>query len=174
MPRRAAPLLMRAKSNIGPDDGGFAYELERVEVAPEVEGQRVVVRALQGSARELLAEAEADPSDDGATVSASSDAAEFLHDMLQGAHPVSSRDVGRRMKAEGFTDKVIRTAREKLGVIVERTGFGKDMQSLWSLPVVPSDSHSCPVAPTKKCGQEWAGLASVGTNDGPAIDAERI
>jgi len=34
-PRR---VLMRAKSNIGPDDGGFAYELERVEVAPGVEG----------------------------------------------------------------------------------------------------------------------------------------
>lgn len=31
-------LLLRAKSNIGPDDGGFAYDLERVEVAPEVEG----------------------------------------------------------------------------------------------------------------------------------------
>ncbi len=170
----ARRVLVRAKSNIGPDDGGFAYELERVEVAPEVEGQRVKwLEQLDGTAREVLAEAEAE-SDDGATVSASSDAAEFLRDMLQGAHPVSSRDVGRRMKAEGFTDKVIRTAREKLGVIVERTGFGKDMQSLWSLPVVPSDSHSCPVAPTKKCGQEWAGLASVGTNDGPAIDAERI
>ena len=34
-------VLMRAKSNICPDDGGFAYSLERVEAAPEVEGQRL-------------------------------------------------------------------------------------------------------------------------------------
>ena len=39
-PRR---VLVRAKSNIGPDDGGFAYSLDRVEVAPGVEGQRVVL-----------------------------------------------------------------------------------------------------------------------------------
>jgi hypothetical protein len=36
----ARRVLMRAKSNIGPDDGGFAYALERVEVAPEVEGRK--------------------------------------------------------------------------------------------------------------------------------------
>ena len=32
-------VLLRAKSNIGADDGGFAYALDRAEVAPDVEGQ---------------------------------------------------------------------------------------------------------------------------------------
>ena len=58
-PRR---VLMRAKSNISADDGGFAYALERVEVAPEVEGQRVRwLEALHGTARELLTEPDSGP-----------------------------------------------------------------------------------------------------------------
>ena len=33
-------VLIRAKSNVAPHDGGFAYGLERVEVNAGVEGQR--------------------------------------------------------------------------------------------------------------------------------------
>jgi putative DNA primase/helicase len=161
-PRR---VLMRAKSNIGPDDGGFAYALERVEVALNVEGQRVQwLEALDGTARELLADAEADPDADG-TASASDEAAEFLRDLLKGTAETPSRDAVRSMKTEGYSDKTIRRARERLGVIVRREGFGKAMQSLWALPVVPTSAHSCPVVPTQSEGQQWAGMASGGTND---------
>lgn len=169
-PRR---LLMRAKSNIGPDDGGFAYELERIEVAPEVEGQRVRWReALQGSARELLAEAETEPADDDSTPG--TDATDFMRDMLKEGHAMPSRDAVARMKAEGFTDKVIRTTREKLGVTVTRSGFGKDMTSTWSLPVVPTGAHSCPVVPTKKAGRNGHEWRREGTNGEPPDDAETI
>lgn len=170
-PRR---VFMRAKSNIGPDEGGFAYALERVEVAPEVEGQRVQwLEALDGTARELLTDAEAEP-DDGERGSATDEAADFLRDMLNGTDTTPSRDAMRRMKAEGHTDKAIRTARERLGVIVKRQGFGKDMQSLWSLPVRPTGAHSCPVAPPQKAGQEWAGMKDKGMNADLADDAEVI
>ena len=54
--------LVRAKSNIGPDGGGFEYELEQVCVVdgpPAVFGQRVVWGdALEGTARDLLDETE--------------------------------------------------------------------------------------------------------------------
>lgn len=160
----ARRVLMRAKSNIGPDDGGFAYELERVEVAPEVEGQRVRwLDALDGTARELLAEAETEPEHDEAA-SASDDAADYLRDLLKGTEATSSRDATRAMKAEGYTDKVIRRAREKLNVEVRREGFGKAMRSTWALPFLPSAAHSCPVAPTPEDGQEWARMRSMGTN----------
>jgi putative DNA primase/helicase len=165
-------VLLRAKSNIGPDDGGFAYALERVEVAPQVEGQRVRwLDALQGTARELLAEAESEPESDEA-VSTSDDAAGFLRDVLKGTDSTPSKDAIRKMKAEGYTDKVIRRAREKLGVIVKREGFGADMRSLWSLPIVPTVAHSCPPAPTQRDGQQWARMAREGTNDLQADDAE--
>lgn len=173
-PRR---VLVRAKSNIGPDDGGFAYTLDRVEVAPEVEGQRVVwLEPLDGTAHELLADAEAERDDEA--VSASDDVAGFLRDMLKGVDSMPSRDAVRRMKAEGYTDKVIRTARERLGVVVKRSGFGKDMQSLWSLPVMPNAAHSCPLVPTQFDGQQWARMAPEGRNaepgDAVADDAEGI
>jgi len=161
-PRR---VLVRAKSNIGPDDGGFAYSLERLEVAPEVEGQRVRwLEALDGSARDVLADAE-DDSDDGEAGSATDDAAEFLRDLLKGTESTPSKDATRRMKAEGYSDKVIRCARERLGVVVKRQGFGKDMQSLWSMPLLPLAIHSCPVAPTQFDGQEWARMEGVGRNE---------
>lgn len=160
-PRR---VLLRAKSNIGPDDGGFAYALDRVEVAPEVEGQRVQwCEALEGTARDLLADAETEPAADDAAC-ASDDAMDFLRDMLKGTAETLSRDAVRRMKAEGYTDKVIRRAREKLGVTVKRSGFGKDMQSVWSLPVVPTSAHSGPAMPTQSVGQQWSGMEPEGTN----------
>jgi putative DNA primase/helicase len=165
-PRR---VLMRAKSNVGPDDGGFAYALERVEVKPGVEGQRVHwLEALDGTARELLAEAEGEPQTAEAA-SASGEAAAFLRDMLTGGGEVSSRDATQRMKTEGYSDKVIRNAREKLGVTVKRKGFGMSMQSMWSLPVVPTVAHSCPVVPTQIDGQQWASMQREGTN-GAALD----
>jgi hypothetical protein len=168
-PRR---VLMRAKSNIGPDDGGFAYGLERVEVAPEVDGQRVRwEEPLQGTARELLADAEAEP-DGGEAASASDEAAAFLRDLLTGCLGLPSRDASQRLKAEGYTDKVIRRAREKLGVIVRREGYGANMKSLWSLPFAPTLAQSCPVPPTRSVGQEWAGMKREGTTDAPADDAE--
>ncbi len=54
-------VLMRAKSNIGPDDGGFAYTLNQIELEshPGVFGSRVVWgEPIEGTAREVLAEAE--------------------------------------------------------------------------------------------------------------------
>lgn len=54
-------ILARSKSNLGPDDGGFTYSLEQVEALPGIPASRTVWgEAVEGSARELLAE----PSDD--------------------------------------------------------------------------------------------------------------
>lgn len=57
----AQRILARAKSNIGRDDGGFAYSLHHSELAdhPDIGASRVEWGdPLQGSARELLTEAE--------------------------------------------------------------------------------------------------------------------
>ncbi len=62
-----------------------------------------------------------------------------LRALLRGAGPsgMLSRDAVRVMAAEGFTHKVIRRARERLGVVVNRSGFGAAMVSTWMLPVPP-------------------------------------
>jgi putative DNA primase/helicase len=168
----APHLLMRAKSNVGPDTGGFAYTLRRDEVAPGIEGQRIVWgEALEGSARDLLAEAEAD-SDQDEAASASDDAADYLRDLLKGSDASPSRDATRAMKAEGYSDKVIRRAREKLRVIVRREGSGKTMRSLWSLPLVPSFAIPAHTCPSKSMGINGHECASEGTNAAPYDDVE--
>jgi len=109
-PRR---LLMRAKSNIGPDDGGFSYELERVEVAADVEGQRVRwLEAIEGSARDLLAEADADQ--DGDEASALDDACEFLRSELA-TGPVGFKQLLAEARGAGHSERTLRRAKERIG-----------------------------------------------------------
>ena len=58
-------LFARAKSNIGPDGGGFSYTIEQATLPdnPDIEASRVLWgKPLEGSARDLLAVADA-PSD---------------------------------------------------------------------------------------------------------------
>jgi putative DNA primase/helicase len=102
-PRR---VLMRAKSNIGADDGGHAYELERVPVAPGVEGQRVTWGvAIEGSALEVLDEAEEKQGAD--SVSVTNDADEALRRCI-GRDLVPSAEVREAMRKDGFTDKQVK------------------------------------------------------------------
>jgi len=55
-------VLIRAKSNIGPDDGGYVYGLEQVELSeyPIFAARAVWGEAVEGTAREVLAEAESE------------------------------------------------------------------------------------------------------------------
>ncbi len=117
-PRR---LLMRAKSNVGPDEGGFAYALERVEVGPEIEGQRVRwLEALEGSARDLLAEAEAD-SDGVAQDSADVDG--FLRGLLADG-PASAKEVFKDADGAGYSRDQIKRASLRCGIEKRKDGMG--------------------------------------------------
>jgi putative DNA primase/helicase len=131
-------VLARAKSNIGPDDGGFSYSLEQVALPSNIEASRVIWGgAIDGSAREILGEVETESEQGG---DLSGDAASVLRDILQPGEMLS-RDAKTQMRAEGFSEKVIRIARERLGVVVRPEGFGKERKTFWSLsnsPYVPS------------------------------------
>lgn len=124
-------VLMRAKSNIGPDDGGFAYALERVEVAPEVEGQRVLwLEALDGTARELLADAEADH-EDGSTASGV-DA--FLRGLLANG-PAPAKLIKADADGAGYAMRTVQRAAQRLGV--ERRKDGLRGGWVWELQTGP-------------------------------------
>ncbi len=68
--------------------------------------------------------------------------------------PRPARDVQAACRAEGFSPKQIRGARERIGVVVRREGFGTGGMSMWCLPDAPDGSpvnapgpivaHSCP------------------------------
>ena len=125
-PRR---VLMRAKSNIGPDDGGFAYALERVEVAPEVEGQRVRwLEVLQGTARELLADAEAEPENDDGTTTAGVDG--FLRGLLADG-PLPAKTIKADADGAGYAWRTVQLSATRLGV--ERRKEGMKGGWVWAL-----------------------------------------
>jgi len=90
--------LARAKSNIGPDDGGFAYDLlnEELYSHPGVIISRIRWGAvLEGTARDLLADAEGRDEDEAG------DVVSFLHELLADG-PMPSREVMRHAKEAGF------------------------------------------------------------------------
>jgi putative DNA primase/helicase len=148
-------VLLRAKSNIGADDGGFAYALERAEVAPDVEGQYVRwLEVLTGSARELLADAEADGAEDG---EGAGDAAAWLRNLLaQG--PVAVCDVKRFADEAGYSWRTMQRAMRKAGAESRRSGFGKAAE--WFLK--PSRATVAPVLP-------HAGSGATGATDDAAV-----
>lgn len=141
-PRR---VLVRAKSNIGPDDGGFAYALERVEVAREVEGQRVKwLGPLQGSARELLASAEADDADGEA--SALDDALHFLESELRTGSK-TAKAIFNEAQGAGHSERTIRRAKAIL-----RVESHKEKSGPWKWALPPKDAKVAKTAKASDLG----------------------
>lgn len=127
-------LLVRAKSNLGPDNHGYRFDLRQVELAafPGVFGSYVAWgEAVQGDARILISQAEAVPDMEKRT--ALEDAAKFLRELL-GTGPMDSKDVQAEAEEAGYSWATIRRAKDELGVAVSRDGFGKDGKFTWNLP----------------------------------------
>jgi hypothetical protein len=159
-------VLARAKSNIGADEGGVSYTIEPCEIGDGIEATRVIWGAvIEGSAREILGDAEASSDDEAQDLD---DPSDCLYRILKD-NPLESNEAKGLMKRNGYTEKQIRRAREKLCVVTARTGNKKDVKSFWSLPqpegpfaafqpLMPSESHSCPssgVGTSKENGHEW-------------------
>ena len=143
-------VMLRAKSNIGPDGGGFVYDLRQGEL-PGYEGVEASSvqwgEAIHGTARELLAEAE-QVDDDGGEAR---DAVRWLRELLE-AGPVQVKDVKRHGINEGFAWRTLQRAMRRAGVTSQRGGFG--MPATWSL--AGSCATVAPVAPHSESGANGA------------------
>jgi putative DNA primase/helicase len=122
-PRR----LVRAKSNIGPDSGGFAYTLIGTPVPGHgFPAQRIDWgEALEGSARELMAVEDADASGEAI------DAETFLADLLRDG-PVATREIKAAASAHSHTWRTVERAKKSLGVVAAKGGFNEGWS--WQLP----------------------------------------
>jgi len=114
-------ILARAKSNIGPDNGGFEYSLEQREALPGIDASRIKWgQAVEGSARDLLTDpAEGDVGTDHA------DEVKLLKAELKADCWTGMTLATQPLKDAGFTKKQIWTASKKLNVIrkkVDMTG----------------------------------------------------
>lgn len=148
-PRR---VLVRAKSNISADDGGFAYALDRIEVAPGVEGQRVQwLEALEGTARDVLAEAESDGDADSESADGETthDVDEFLRELLKDGLAVPSKDIKNAAREVGYAWRTVHRAAKRIGVRIKKDGMSGGW--FWTLPKMPHATE----------GAERASLQSV-------------
>ena len=149
-------LLVPLKNNLGDDSTGFAYSIETVNLTPEIETSRVRFEGpVQMKAAELLQR----QSSDSEQRSLTDDATDFL-EMYLAAGAQLSKDAIRAADADGHTPKSIRRAREKLRVIVVRTGSGKAHASTWELPQTS-------LVPTPAPAIWRAGVPSKGTSAAP-------
>lgn len=129
----AGRLMVRAKSNLGPDGGGFRYELRNVELSGPhagIEASRVEwADAIEGGARELLAAVEqiTDPEER----SDLADAKSFLADLLADG-PVPAKKGRSEAEDAGHSWATIRRAMKALGVESEKDGMRGPWR--WRLP----------------------------------------
>jgi putative DNA primase/helicase len=158
---RTVRLLLRAKSNIGPDDGGFEYDLQQSELKthPGIFASSVVWGdPVEGAARELLATADAVPDDVGGDSVAS--VSSWLNNLLtEEGGCLDRRDVMKAAHAMGHKERTVHRAREKLGLVVQQNGFGKDKRSIWTRPDSTIPASIVPIVPNKLSGTH-------GTNGG--------
>ena len=110
-------MLARAKSNIGPDGGGsHTFEQTTLHDHNGIEASRITWGlAVDGSARDLLAESESD--DD-----AGEDAASFLTDLLGRSSLPSKKEVFKEASAAGYSQSSMQRAKRKIGAIAEKSG----------------------------------------------------
>jgi putative DNA primase/helicase len=134
-PRR----LVRAKSNLGPDTGGFEYQLFGAPVpGHDFNAQRVDWgNALQGSARELMAIEQ--PDDDAG---AADDAEGFLLEILASG-PVATKDLKAAAAAHGHKWRTVERAKAQLEIMATKGTDGPSAGWSWQLPAPKTaNSHS--------------------------------
>lgn len=162
-----ARVLARAKSNIGTDEGGVSYVIEPCTIDDGIEATRVAWGDLiEGSAREILGDVEGN--EDETRLDDSDDPAEALQRILAKG-PLPGKEAKSLMMGNGYTQKQIRKARERLSITTARTGFGGDTVVTWSMPqpggdhaMFPSGPQSCPqscppldMGTTAQKGHDW-------------------
>ena len=111
-------MVARAKSNISPDDGGFSFALQLIDIGQGIQAQAVTWgERIQGSALALLNEAEStvEGSDEAEESLALDDAVEFLKGTLANGQ-VLTKTIEADAKAAGISKATLKRARTKARV----------------------------------------------------------
>jgi hypothetical protein len=124
-------VVAQTKTNLSGERPAMAYRL-----IPNSEGSVTVAweGATEHTAERLLADPQ---SHEDRTATA--DAIEWLRDTLSHG-PRPSRDVEADASRSDISPKVLRRAREKLGINPRREGFGPGSRVIWGLPGAPIDA----------------------------------
>jgi len=127
-------IFLRAKSNIGADNGGFEYSLEQAVTEGGIETSRVLWGdAIEGSARELLVDAE-DDSDGGSMA----ECMQFLNSILSNGE-MPATEVKKDCIGAGHSISTMNRAKKKLGIEAKKIGIGRGSSWVWEMPKVFND-----------------------------------
>ena len=122
-------VLARAKSNIAPDDGGVAYQLDVVEIEGGIQTTRARwAGVIEGSARDILGDVEHDEDGDA---SEKADAELFLRDLLSDC-PLPTKQVKADADGAGYSWATIRRAQKSLKITARKDGMRGGW--VWELP----------------------------------------
>jgi putative DNA primase/helicase len=164
-------VLVRVKSNIGPDGGAITYSLEQADLPQGIATSRVRWGGtIQGTARDILADAE-QTDVEADEESALREAVECLREILADGGPHEASEVTREAKSAGHAERTIRRAREAMAIRPERDG--KTRKWYWRL-----DEQGVQTYRTKKHGHlghlassHTTAMPSGGTNGQDVQDA---
>lgn len=157
-------ILARSKSNLGPDDGGFVYSLDLVEAEPGIQAPRVLWgEALQGAARELIAEPEGQD-DDQPGVDA------FLRDLLSDGEPVPSKAVKQAAQEVGHAWRTVHNGAKRLGVKITKDGMKGGWN--WTMPKMPLRAEGAEGATSETKASSASSGVSSASSRGPAEAAQ--
>lgn len=137
-------VLAHVKSNYGPLQPSRALRIEAFLIDPE--GERIDTSRIldEGESphlgRDLLADVERDAGKRGEAVA-------FLLEQL-GNGPQPARALPERAGERHISRATLRRAKDELGIVSERLGFGHDGQWWWRLPRAPRIDAYGPVAET--------------------------
>jgi putative DNA primase/helicase len=127
-------IFARSKSNIGPDDGGFSYEIEQIEVKPGIFASQVVWgEEVHGSALDLISAPQTQNSAE--KTNKKNEAVELLRTLLVNDCWTPSSTCYESMTVTGLTKKQIWNASKKLGIISKKNS----MKDGWYWRLPPSE-----------------------------------
>jgi putative DNA primase/helicase len=129
--------FVRAESNIGPSDGGFAYDLDIVKMG-DIDASIVTWReALEGSAKDILEEVEEIKGEEKLDNTRISRAKFSLGLKLRNGE-VQSNDIEKWRIEESISKRCLTAAQNALGVIPHRKKVDSIEFWYWQLPVPAS------------------------------------
>ena len=152
----AKRFFTRAKSNIGPDGGGYEYAIEQTQLASDsriITSRVVFGEALEGTARQILATAEAEEETKGS--GALNTAVFFLKSILAHGEVAQTR-IQAEAEQSGISHRTLARAKKELDISSRKDRFNGGW--FWSLPVnieladEECQAQGCQNSPTKKLG----------------------
>jgi putative DNA primase/helicase len=170
-------IFVRSKSNNGPDDGGFRYDLVQIEL-PDFPGihasQLLWGSPIDGSAKDLLGRAETTPKEDtrrDAAGTAEIDA--WLLDFLSHG-PKQAKEVFAAGKDEGYSKDQLKDAKKRIGAESKKKPVYQG-EWKWTLPegtfaTGNKDAQRGDESPNKKTARPYHPLTEA-TDDAASGDS---